>query len=315
MKFYLAPLEGITGYTFRNAYAKYFGGMDKYYAPFLVAHSKRDFHKRELNDILPENNSNIELVPQILTNQAEDFLLAAKKMQELGYTEVNLNLGCPSKTVVSKHRGAGFLENVKELERFFDRVFQEVSVDVSVKTRLGMEFTSEFEDLLGVYNQFPIKELIVHPRLQCDYYKGQPRMEQYAYAAANSKLPLCYNGDIFTVADYQNLMNTYPDTQAVMLGRGVLRNLGLIREITSGQKLNKEELRLYHDEICKGYEAIMSGDVPVLFKMKELWFYMSHLFESPDKYMKKLKKAQHLRDYYAVIDEMFLQLPLANEEE
>lgn len=315
MNFYMAPLEGVTGYVFRNAYEKYFGGIDKYYAPFIVAHSQRDFHKKELKDILPENNTKVHLVPQILANKAEDFCIAVKSLEEFGYKEVNFNLGCPSKTVVSKKRGAAFLKDKEILEHFFDEVFSKISLNISVKTRLGMDDESEFEELLAVFNRFPISELIIHPRLQCDYYKGKPRLDSYTYAYTHSHLKLCYNGDIFTVNDYKKLSAAYPETENYMLGRGILKNPGLISEIKTGECMKKETFRAFHDELCQEYVKVMSGDVPVLFKMKEMWSYMHHMFEDDDKYMKKMKKAQKLNDYYRIVDEMFLCLNLQKKED
>ncbi|MGI6094370.1 MAG: tRNA dihydrouridine synthase [Lachnospiraceae bacterium] len=310
MKFYMAPMEGITGYIFRNSYQTCFGGMEKYFSPFLAAHSQREFHPRELQDVLPEHNRGIPLIPQILTNRADDFLLAVRKMQDLGYQEVNLNLGCPSKTVVSKGRGAGFLEDPLVLDRFFDAIFEKTEIKISVKTRLGMEFPSEFEDLLAVYNKYPIEELIVHPRLQCDYYNGSPRKEYYEYALHHSRIPVCYNGDICTAEDYRALRAAYPQTKIIMMGRGILQNPFLPLEIRGMRRPDKEKLRQFHDLIFTGYQDVMSGERPVLFKMKELWQYMICLFADAEKYAKKIRKTQRLSDYIAIVDELFQKLTL-----
>ena len=205
MKYYLAPMEGLTTFVFRNAYHHYFHPMDKYFTPFIVPHILKDFDARERKELDPEHNRGKHVVPQILTNNSEDFIRTAKALQEMGYEEVNLNLGCPSKTVVSKGRGSGFLQEPKALNQFLKEVFAGLDMKVSIKTRLGMEFPVEFEELLEIYNQYPLEELIVHPRVQKDYYKNTPNMEMFALAAQQSKNPLCYNGDMFTMEDISRL--------------------------------------------------------------------------------------------------------------
>ena len=177
MKIYLAPLEGVTGYTYRRALQECFGGFDKYFIPFILPNQKGHLSTREKKDIAPENNQGMQAVPQILTKNAEDFIRTVETLKEYGYEEVNLNLGCPSKTVVTRGRGAGFLDRPDELDRFLDEIFRKCDVRISIKTRLGMEEEWEFEDLLKIYNKYPLEELIIHPRLQKDYYKNTPRME------------------------------------------------------------------------------------------------------------------------------------------
>ena len=169
MYYYLAPMEGITTWVFRKAYHKYFRPMDKYFTPFLVPHTHKDFNFKEKNEILPEHNAGQNLVPQILTNNAEDFVRTANALKRYGYEEVNLNLGCPSGTVVSKGRGAGFLRHIEKLDRFFDEVFSSLEMKISVKTRIGIQEPGEFEEILEVYNRYPLSELIIHPRIRQDF--------------------------------------------------------------------------------------------------------------------------------------------------
>lgn len=187
MKIYLAPLEGITGHIYRTALKECFDGFDKYFIPFISPNQKGHFSTREKKDVLPENNRGVLAVPQILTNQAEDFIETAKKLAEYGYEEVNLNLGCPSRTVVTKGRGAGFLEEPDRLDRFLDEIFKKREWKISVKTRIGMSEPEEFEDLLKIYNRYPLEELIVHPRLQKDFYKNTPNLDVFAMAAEESR--------------------------------------------------------------------------------------------------------------------------------
>ena len=306
MKFYLAPLEGITGYIYRNAYEKYFHNVEKYFTPFISPHTKRCLNSREEKDILPEHNLGMKVVPQILTNNATDFIRIGKTLQEYGYEEINLNLGCPSGTVVSKGRGSGFLAYPEQLDAFLEEVFENLHMKISIKTRIGKEDAEEWNRLLSIYNQYSMEELIVHPRIQTDFYKNKPDWQAYEYAVKESKNPLCYNGDIFTKSDYEQLLKEFPNTEKVMLGRGIISNPQLIDMFESQEtKLDKKKLKAFHDEICNGYEEIFSGDRNVLFKMKELWFYMGNLFQSSEKDMKQIKKCQSLAQYRSIVDRIF----------
>lgn len=308
MKFYLAPMEGITGYIYRNAYHKYFHNVDKYFTPFITPHTKRCLNAREKNDILPEHNVGMKVIPQVLTNQAEDFVEIARTLQEYGYDEINLNLGCPSGTVVSRKRGAGFLAYPKELELFLDEIFAKSDMKISIKTRIGKEESWEWEDLLSIYNKYPLEELIVHPRLQVDFYKGKPDWQAYELAEAESKNSLCYNGNIFKVQDYEELLAAFPKTEAVMVGRGAIANPQLI-SVMQGEtaKTDKAQIKAFHDEVCAGYAQSFSGDRNVLFKMKELWFYMGQIFEDSEAHLKKIKKCQSLSQYQLVVDSLFAE--------
>lgn len=305
MRYYLAPMEGITTYIYRGAYHKYFTPMDKYFTPFLVPHTKKGFSARELNEILPEHNEGMYLVPQILSNDAGSFLQTVKKLEKYGYKEVNLNLGCPSKTVVSKYRGSGFLAKPEELECFLDRIYEEAEAEISIKTRIGRFLPEEFEGLLKIYNRYPVKELIIHPRVQQDFYKNMPRLEVFEEAVKESRNPLCYNGDIFRSEDYRNIHERFPDVPAVMLGRGIIGNPGLLDEITGKNKAEKSRLRAFHDKVLEDYVALSFGDKNVLFKMKEIWCYLDGLFPSDRKLLKRIKKAEKIRDYVAAVDELF----------
>lgn len=305
MKFYFAPLEGITGYLYRNAHYKFFDRADKYFAPFIGTNQNGIRKTKEIRDILPENNPEIPLVPQLLSNKAGDFITYAKKIQQLGYKEINLNLGCPSRTVAAKKKGAGFLAFPEELDRFLEEIFEEVSADISIKTRIGMDQPEEFAGLLDIYNRYPLKELIIHPRTQKDYYNGKPDLEMFRYGLENSKNPVCYNGDIFTKEDYERFRKEFPQTDRVMLGRGLLKNPGLIGELKGGERTGTDRLKAFHDELYEKYRENFSGETPVLFKMKELWVYLSGEFPDCEKTMKKIKKAQRLRDYEGYVYELF----------
>ncbi|MEI3280391.1 MAG: tRNA-dihydrouridine synthase family protein [Eubacterium ramulus] len=309
MNLYFAPLEGIGGYIYRNAQADYFEKADKYYSPFLAPNKNRSISPKEYKDIAPEHNEDITLVPQIMANNAEIFLKAAQELEQLGYKEINLNLGCPSRTVVTKYRGAGFLAKPDALEQFLEEVYSKLNIRLSLKTRLGMEDEEEFEHLLDIYNKFPVSELIIHPRVQTDYYKNTPRMESFLNALEKSKNPVVYNGDIFNKEKYQQVMKQM-DVSGVMLGRGVLANPALFGEIRGTEKLSKERLWEFHERLLADYTQEMSGERNVLFKMKELWFYLAWSFTNTEKYEKKIRKAQHLSDYRLVVKQLFFEQEL-----
>ncbi|MCY6483958.1 tRNA-dihydrouridine synthase family protein [Clostridium aestuarii] len=310
MKYYFAPLEGITGYIYRNAYQTFFGQIDKYFTPFISPTSNKGFTSRELNDILPEHNQGLSVVPQILTNNAEHFIRTVNELTKFGYNEINLNLGCPSGTVVAKHKGSGFLAQREQLNEFLEDIFSKSSTKISIKIRIGKDSPDEFYELIEIFNKYPLEEIIIHPRIQTDFYKNKPNMEVFKDALALSKNPVCYNGDIFNGSDYRKLAEMYPSLGAVMLGRGLIANPALIGEIKNNHIIDKKVMKAFHDTVYAGYQKILSGDRNVLFKMKEFWFYMIHLFAESDKYAKKIRKTVRLCDYEAVISRLFQELDI-----
>lgn len=305
MNFYFAPMEGLTGHIYRNAHNAFFSNIDKYFSPFIVPNQSESFKTRELNDILPENNQGLVLIPQLLTNNAKDFIHTSKKIKLLGYNEINLNLGCPSGTVVSKNKGSGFLAKREELDMFLEEIFSKSVTKISLKIRIGKDQPEEFYDLIEIFNKYPIEELIIHPRTQKDFYKNKPNLKVFKDALILSKNPVCYNGDIFTVKDYKEFSAGFPGVDTIMIGRGLLGNPGLIRDITNNIKLEKKLLKDFHDKIYEGYKGILFGDRNVLFKMKELWFYMIPMFSDNAKYAKKIKKSERLSDYDEAVSSLF----------
>lgn len=315
MKYYFAPMEGITGYVYRNAHHACYPGMDKYFSPFLSPNKNVCMNTRERNDVLPEHNRGLFLVPQILTNRSEDFLRTVRELAALGYREVNVNLGCPSGTVVPKGKGSGFLAFPDELDRFLEEVCrgaQQEGVSVSVKTRLGLEDEEEFVRLMEIYNRYPLCELIVHPRLRTDYYRNRPRMESFSYAAETSRASVCYNGNLFTRRAIGEFSRQYPGVGAAMLGRGLLISPGLCADELSEEE-ERERLRRFHAMIYEGYRGISFGDRNVLFKMKEFWFFFIRQFSGGEKLLKKIRKAQRLSDYEDAVRRVFESLPLREE--
>ena len=323
MKFYFAPLEGITRYIFRNAYEKYYGGIDKYFAPFISPTDNCFLTPKNVRELCPEHNQGIKLVPQILTNNSVAFIGAAKELYDMGYKELNLNLGCPSGTVCAKKKGAGFLTEWYEMEQLFDSIYEWAAsnnVKISIKTRLGRYAPEEFYDILEIYNKYPISELIVHPRIEKDYYKGKPRMEFYEYAVEHSKAPVIYNGNLFTCEDIIKRSET---SDTVMLGRGLLYNPELIKQfviyedyfneikthdlIDVTDKLSQDKTYdfknfwSFHDEIYHGYQEIMSPDKNVLFHMKELWTYWKEIYPDEERAVRNILKTKNYGEYEAAI--------------
>ena len=307
MKYYLAPMEGITGHIYRNAYEKYFHNIDKYFTPFIVPNESLSLKTKELRDMLPENNEGLNIVPQILTNNAEGFVLTANKLKQLGYEEINLNLGCPAGTVVSKKRGSGFLAYPEELDRFLDEIYKINDMKISIKTRLGKERADEFYKLIEIYNKYPLEELIIHPRTREDFYGNTPNLEIFKESLKLSKHSICYNGDIFTVDNYNKIVKEFPQVDKIMIGRGILANPGLIDEIKENKFITKEILKQFHDEIFENYTILLKEDKNAMYRMKELWGYMSHIFTNNKKYYKKIKKAQKAIDYKVAVNSLFAE--------
>ena len=303
MLFYLAPMEGITGYIVRNAFANHFPYMDKYFTPFIPA-AKR-MNKKILRDLAPENNRGINLVPQLIGNRADEFLMMIKQLEQMGFTSVNLNFGCPSGTVVSKKKGAGFLSSPDEMDRLLDAVFSESPLPISVKTRIGLEQEEEWNRLCEVYARYPFEELIIHPRLQKDYYKNPVHMEAFAHAAEKIKVPLCYNGDICSVTDEKAVTDRFPGIDRVMIGRGLLENPGLVGEIKGMPAAGKDSLRAFHDEILEGCLCNFQSEKDAVFHLKELWFYLTRHFPNREKNLKMIQKCQSLPEYKMIVQQIF----------
>lgn len=311
MKIYFAPLEGITGYIFRNIYNDIYGRIDKYFAPFISPSEKCPMTPRERKDIAPENNKGINLVPQILTCRSEHFIEAAKELQAMGYQEINLNLGCPSGTVCAKGKGAGFLPETLALQKFLDNIYsysESEGMKISIKTRLGYFNPDEFYDLVDIFNGYPVSELIVHPRIRSDFYKGEPRKEYYAYALEHSKCPLVYNGNIFTCKDYDDLSGLFNSSlDTIMLGRGLISDPSLTDKLKGfATETDFAKFKRLHDTVYHEYQKIMSPDINVLYKMRELWSYWQALFDGKERDIKRLLKVKKYAEYEDAVNRIIL---------
>lgn len=305
MKYLFAPLEGITGYIFRQVYDVHFGGIDAYYTPFVTTRDGGIMRKKELRDIAPENNPGLHIVPQIMTTKADEFLQAASHMQELGYTEVNLNLGCPSGTVVPKGKGAAFLRNPEKLDRFLYEIYDRCPLAISIKSRIGFSSADEFPRLLDIYKQYPVSLLILHLRTREEMYEPGVHEEVFDLVYDNL-LRLCYNGDICTEKDVKRIQDKYPTLDYVMIGRGYLSHPGFVGN--DQKKADYSDLNVVYDyvkDLQSRYEEVLFGETPVLFKMKELWTHLKASHPEGDKLFKKIKKVKHLEEYNYIIKEFF----------
>ena len=325
MRYYFAPMEGITTYIYRRCHKKYFKGVDVYFTPFVSPTVHGPFTPRERKDLLPENNAGVPVVPQVLTNKPEYFLMVEEACRDFGYQEINLNLGCPSNTVAKKGRGSGFLSEPYALERFLDTIFEKSRLPISIKTRIGRYGEDEWEELLDLFNGYPIKELTVHPRVQQDFYKAPIHWDCFLQSAEKVKAPLCYNGDVNHPADFRRVTSGCSYISAVMFGRGLLANPMLLEQIREemvcdGQNPVEESQQFagwraedkkrfwqFQDELFAAYQEEIGNNV--LFKMKELWIYMQNLFPDGDKYIKKIKKAKNGRDYQEAVQRLKAEEP------
>lgn len=321
MTYYLAPMEGITGYVYRRAYHRYFRAMDRYFTPFIAPKHNSIFSTRDRNEVLPEHNEGQNVIPQILTSRSEEFLKAAQGLKEYGYQEINLNLGCPSATVVTKKKGSGFLAFPEELDRFLQEVtegLEPLDMRFSIKTRLGVQDPEEFGPLLEIYNKYPLTELIIHPRVQKDFYKNVPRLEYFQKGIEESRCPVCYNGDLFRPDSLRRLeealsVSGHPMPGSIMLGRGVLSNPWLPERMEmQGPEPDAagimDRLKNFHQALYEGYRQVMSGDRNTLFKMKEVWTYLIQPFGDDGTCMKKIRKAQSLGAYESAVAAVFRNL-------
>ena len=344
MKYLFAPLEGITGYIFRQTYDAHFGGIDAYYTPFVTTRDGGIMRKKELRDIAPENNPGLRIVPQIMTTKADEFLQAASHMMELGYKEINLNLGCPSGTVVPKGKGAAFLREPEKLDRFLYEIYERCGADISIKTRIGFSSADEFPALMDIYEKYPVSLLIIHLRTREEMYEPGVHEDVFEYAAerlsgspaggspdaaghddadksaggetvagsvdveksTGNCFPLCYNGDICSAEDVDRLTEKFPQLEYIMIGRGYLSHPGFAGN--DEKKADYRDLNAVYDyvkDLQERYEGVLFGETPVLFKMKELWTHLKASHPEGEKLFKKVKKTKHLSEYNSILKEFF----------
>ncbi|MBR5712082.1 MAG: tRNA-dihydrouridine synthase [Lachnospiraceae bacterium] len=303
-RWYLAPMEEVTGDIFRQVIAKHFGGVDRYFTPFLSPVTSSSLKTRQGREIDPGHNAGLPVVPQVLTNDADAAADMFALLADYGYREVNLNFGCPSGTVVKKGRGSGFLRDPEGMERFFDRLFsKDLPVTVSVKTRVGFADAAEWPRILEVYNRCPLTELIIHARVREDWYENVPHMETIAYALSEAKAPVVYNGDIRSKEDCDRLLSEYPGLAGVMVGRGAVTNPGIFRELSGGAAMSSAELKAFHDDLYAAYVERF-GAKDTLFKMKEVWGYLGDRYPDADRAKKAIRKCRSESEYLAAASQL-----------
>ena len=306
MRYDFAPMEGITDSIFRRVHHKYFGGVDRYFMPFLSPTVHRQLTHKEDRELPIAGSEPFVAIPQILTKVPEDFLWAAQVCLDRGYTEVNLNVGCPSGTVVSKGKGSGMLRDLQGLDAFLEEVFAKTPLPISVKTRVGIEDPQEFPAILDVYNKYPIRELTIHPRTRKQFYDGNLHWDLFTYATENSKIPLCFNGDLRRLEDISEFSKKFPQIDSVMIGRGLIADPGML----DPHGTTRESLKGFTDELTECYIEAFGGARNAMFRMKENWSFLRHRFADSDKLWKQLRKTTDLNEYKHITAEIFHTLPL-----
>ena len=308
MNYYAAPMEGLTDRIWRQVHQKWFGAADapmRYYAPFLSPPENRVLIPKKMAELAPEANAGTVVIPQLLAKDGELAAWMIGEVRKLGYTEVNLNFGCPSGTVTAKGKGAGMLRDPARLDAFLDAVFSAVEGPVSVKTRIGVQKPEEFAALLDIYNRYPICELTIHPRVMKQLYRGQADRAAFAAALPECRMPVCYNGDVTTPEELHALEAEFPQLSGIMVGRGLIADPALFRRARGGAPASREELRGYCDDLYHGYTEAFGAASCAVSRMKAHWFYLVHRFEGADPLEKPLRKAREGWEYETVVNQIF----------
>ena len=307
MRYYFAPMEGLTDSIYRRVHHEHFSGLDAYYMPFISPTVHRCLTNREAREVPFAATVPFRAVPQLMTKVADDFIWAAGECRNRGYDEVNLNVGCPSGTVVAKKKGSGMLEDPDNLDRFLDAIFADSPLPISVKTRLGLTDPQEFPRILEIYNQYPIKELTVHPRVRKQFYDGDVDMEMFRYALENSKNPLCFNGNLRNLTEVKKFEKEFPQVEALMIGRGLIGNPAML------EPGGESKLEAFHDALLETYIVEFGGARNAMFRMKENWRHMICMFDGSEKLWKKLRKCTDVNEYRSIVREIFATLPIHGE--
>ena len=306
--FYLAPLQGITDALFRSIFHQHFGSFDAAIAPFINPQHHCIAKEKWFTDVLPENNPDLPLIPQLLNTDAEDFMVLATRLQDLGYDHINWNLGCPAPMIASKKRGSGILPYPETIVALLEKILPRLKARLSIKTRLGYNHPQEILTLLPMLDAFPLQEIILHARLGKQLYNGGVDLEGFARCRSYSTHELVYNGDITTAEVFQDLQARLPWVRRWMIGRGVLADPFLIcslRDQTPSGKERMEKLADFHADLYQGYRRRLSGPGHLLGRMKQLWLYLIASFPDKQKTLKKIKKAKTEQHYLQAVEEVF----------
>jgi tRNA-dihydrouridine synthase B len=311
-KIYFAPLQESTDHIYRSAHVKLFGGVDKYFAPYIVRQNDGTVKNSHLRDIKQANNKDYPLIPQLLAGNSTDFIFLASLLEENGYNEINWNLGCPYPMVTNKGLGSGLLPFPEQIRTILEASLPKIKSRITVKMRMGLNSADEIFSVIDVLNDFPLGEVILHPRIARQLYKGTPDEEIFTEVHKRVKLPLVYNGDIETAENYYRLNELFGDTDTWMIGRGILKNPFLPQLLKNGIAPDNTEkaktLRNFHDEIFSGYSTLLSGSSHLLMKMEKFWSYFCFSFPDPHKTFKRIKKAANITKYDLAVNENFQRL-------
>jgi len=303
-----SPLQGFTDFRFRNAFNNYFGGIDTFYAPYIRLNGKRIIKPAYQRDILPENNVDLEVIPQIITNDADEFLFVANYVKQLGYKELNWNLGCPYPMVTKCGMGSGLINDSAKINEILTKVHSESDIIVSMKMRLGYDNSQEILNVLPVLDTFPLKNIAIHARIGKQLYKGGVDLNAFQQCIENTNHKLYYNGDITSVAKFYEMQQRFPTINHWMIGRGLIADPflpSMIKNNTTEYPINRLDLfSEFHDILYQQYGESLSGATHLLLKMYHLWEYFSTTFSNPRKTLKKIKKAHSIKNYNAAVKEI-----------
>lgn len=309
---HFAPLQGYTDAAYRQAHSRIFGGIDTYYSPFVrVEHG--EIRRKDIRDILPENNRDIHLIPQLIASQPDKLEQIIALFIGQGYREADINLGCPFPMLAKRHNGAGMLPHPEEVKELLDTATEKYpQIRFSVKLRLGWEQAEECLALLPVLNALPLTHVILHPRLGRQQYKGEVDLDGFEAFYNGCEKPLLYNGDLRTVEEIQAVTERFPKLAGVVIGRGLLANPALAWEYRQGTKLSPDErtekVRQLHAAVFNSYEEqLQGGDMQLLMKMKSFWEYL--LPDADRKAKKTIHKTGRLANYLAAVDRLLSARP------
>ena len=308
-----SPLQGFTDFRFRNAFHKYFGGIDCFYAPYIRLNGKLDIKPGYQRDLLPENNDVSELIPQIMTNSAEEFLYVAKYVESLGYQELNWNLGCPYPMVTKRGMGSGLICQPEKIDEILEKVHNESDIKVSMKMRMGYENATEILETFPILEKYPLKNIAIHARIGKQLYKGGVDLESFQNCLDTSKQLIYYNGDITTTEAFNSLKTRFPSINHWMIGRGLIADPFLplmIKENRLNYPPDKQErFSNFHSVLFDNYASALSGKSHVLTKMTSFWEYWAGLFENPHKTYKIIKKSKSIDVYETNVRDLIGSMP------
>ena len=310
MRYYYAPLEGITDATFRSLHHKYFPGVDRYFMPFISPTIHRCLTNREARELPRADSEVFSAVPQLLGKNVEDMLWALEVCKDLGYDEVNINLGCPSGTVVSKGKGSGMLSDIYALDEFLEGIYARAVLPVSLKTRIGVNDSENWEKILEIYRDYPVKELTVHPRIRKAFYKGDCDLEAFAKAVEGSPFPVCYNGNVNSLDEAETIAARFPSVESIMIGRGLVADPGMLRG-----GADRETLKAFLNELSDTYCTVFGSKRNAIYRMKDNWHYLIALFDGSDKLWKEMRKSTDYDRFMAIANEIITTLPMREHPE